>query len=103
MQPIIIISTYPNENSAITTIKKALNAKAVACASLTKVRSLYWWNNNIEDSEEYLVLFKTVKDRSEELKRIIKEDHPYKVPEILEVNINDVDRPYFEWLIESVK
>ncbi len=103
MQPIIIISTYPNEDSAITTIKKVLNARVAACATITKVRSLYWWNDSIDDSEEYLALFKTLKNRSVELKHIIKENHPYEVPEILEINIDGIDTSYLEWLIDSTK
>ena len=55
---VIIISTFPVEESSISTAKELLNKRLCACANLVKVRSLYNWNNKLEDQEEYLVLFK---------------------------------------------
>jgi periplasmic divalent cation tolerance protein len=68
---------------------------------LTKVRSLYNWNNKLEDQEEYLVLFKTTTSTVEELKSNIKRAHPYEVPEIVEVRMNKVSKSYLSWLAES--
>jgi periplasmic divalent cation tolerance protein len=98
---VIILSTFPDEESSISLAKKLINKKLCACINLTKVRSLYNWNNKLEDQEEYLVLFKTTTSTVEELKSNIKRAHPYEVPEIVEVRMNKVSKSYLSWLVES--
>jgi periplasmic divalent cation tolerance protein len=98
---VIIISTFPVEESSISTAKELLNKRLCACVNLVKVRSLYNWNNKLEDQEEYLVLFKCTTSTVKELKSELKGAHPYDVPEIAEIRMNDVSESYFSWLAES--
>jgi periplasmic divalent cation tolerance protein len=98
---VIILSTFPNEESSVSVAKELINKKLCACVNLTKVRSLYNWNNKLEDQEEYLVLFKSTTSTVEELKSNIKRAHPYEVPEIVEIRMNKVSKSYLSWLAES--
>jgi periplasmic divalent cation tolerance protein len=98
---VIILSTFPNEESSVSVAKELINKKLCACINLTKVRSLYNWNNKLEDQEEYLVLFKSTTSTVEELKSNIKRAHPYEVPEIVEIRMNKVSKSYLSWLAES--
>ena len=98
---VIILSTFPNEESSVSVAKELINKKLCACVNLTKVRSLYNWNNKLEDQEEYLVLFKSTISTVEELKSNIKRVHPYEVPEIVEIRMNKVSKSYLSWLAES--
>jgi periplasmic divalent cation tolerance protein len=53
---ILVISTYPNEESIAEISNNLIVAKKLcACISLTKVRSIYYWNNRLEDQEEFIV------------------------------------------------
>jgi periplasmic divalent cation tolerance protein len=97
---IIIMSTFPDEKSAISVAERLINKKLCACVNLTKVRSLYSWNNKLEDHEEYLALFKSTSSTSEELKSNIERAHPYEVPEIVELKLN-VSSSYMSWLAKS--
>jgi periplasmic divalent cation tolerance protein len=98
---IIIMSTFPDEKSAISVAERLINKKLCACVNLTKVRSLYSWNNKLEDHEEYLALFKSTSSTSDELKSNIERAHPYEVPEIVELKMNKVSSGYMSWLAES--
>jgi periplasmic divalent cation tolerance protein len=98
---VIILSTFPDEESSILLAKELINKKLCACINLTKVRSLYNWKNKLEDQEEYLVLFKSTTSTVEELKSNIKQAHPYEVPEIVEIRMNKVSKSYLSWLAES--
>jgi periplasmic divalent cation tolerance protein len=97
----MVISTFPDEESGASVAMELINKKLCACVNLTKVRSLYSWNNKLEDREEYLVLFKCTSSTVEELKSTIKRAHPYDVPEIVEIRMNDVSESYLSWLVES--
>jgi periplasmic divalent cation tolerance protein len=99
---ILVISTYPNEESIAEISNNLIVAKKLcACISLTKVRSIYYWNNRLEDQEEFIVFFKTTKLRASSLKDEIRRHHPYGVPEILELKLDDVSRDYLSWLVQA--
>ena len=99
---VLIISTFPSEESIAAISKDLIVSKRLcACVSLTKVRSVYYWNNKLEDQQEFIVLFKTTKLYAKRLKDEIKKLHPYEVPEILELKIDDVCRDYLSWLVQS--
>ena len=101
MQSIIIISTYPNKNSINKIANKLVKDKIVACVNITKMSSIYSWQGKIKNTSEYLALFKTTQKNKKSLKEKIKETHPYKVPEIAEINITSINKSYLKWLIES--
>ncbi len=99
---VLVISTYPNEESIAEISTNLIVAKKLcACISLTKVRSIYYWNNKLEDQEEFIVFFKTTKMRATSLKEEIRRLHPYEVPEILELKLDKVSRDYLSWLVQG--
>jgi len=101
MKAMIIISTYPNKKSISKIAKEFVKTKTVACVNISKISSIYSWNNKIEDTSEYLAIFKTISKNKKLLKQKIKETHPYDVPEIVEVDVSTINKPYLNWLIES--
>jgi periplasmic divalent cation tolerance protein len=102
MKPIIIISTYPTKKSISKIANDLVKNKTVACVNISKISSIYSWNGKVENTSEYLAIFKTITKNKKLLKKKIKETHPYDVPEIAEVNVTSINEPYFTWLTESV-
>jgi len=98
---VIVISTFANEQAAHDVSKKLVEAGLAACANLAPVRSIYAWRGRVEDHGECLVLFKTTKSSSKVLKKELAKLHPYDVPEIVEIKMADVAKPYMEWLAGS--
>jgi len=101
MQSIIIISTYPNKNSINKIANELVKNKIIACVNITKISSIYSWQGKIKNTSEYLALFKTTQKNKKLLKEKIKATHPYKVPEIAEINITSINKSYLKWLVES--
>ena len=101
MKPIIIISTYPNKNSINKIANELVKDKIAACVNITKISSIYSWQGKIKNTSEYLALFKTTQKNKKSLKEKIKATHPYKVPEIAEINITSINKSYLKWLVES--
>ena len=99
---ILILSTFPNEEVAVRVARELIiNRKLCACINLAKVRSLYSWKNVFEDHEEIIALFKTTKISVDKLKSTIKKIHPYEVPEIVEIRMDDVSELYLQWMMQS--
>ena len=89
----IIISTFANEKSLRDiAYEMIVNAKLCACVNYTKVRSLYWWENKLNEEEEFIAFFKTTKKKAKELRNRIEKQHPYDVPELLEISIDKTSK-----------
>jgi len=101
MKPIIIISTYPDKKSIIKISKELVKTKLVACVNITKISSIYAWQGKIENTSEYLAIFKTTNKNKKILKEKIKSTHPYDVPEIAEIDVLSINKPYLDWLVNS--
>jgi periplasmic divalent cation tolerance protein len=101
MKPVIIISTYPDKKTVTKTANELVKKRLVACVNISKISSIYSWKGKIENTSEFLVLFKTTQKNKNALKKAIKKMHPYDIPEIAEIDIRSINQPYLKWLIES--
>lgn len=99
---IIVFVTVPKENSKDLTMK-ILNERVCACVNLIRgVDSYFWWKGKIDQACEDLLLIKTKKKSFSKLERVIKENHPYSVPEILAVEADKINKEYLGWLLKEV-
>lgn len=94
----LVLSTFSDSKSARELGQKMLQAKLCACVNIMKVQSMYSWRGKMEDQEEYLAFFKTTRVASSKLRRALAEQHPYEVPEIVELKMSSVSKPYLSWL-----
>lgn len=101
MKPIVIISTYPNKKSITTIAHELVKNKIVACVNIAKISSIYSWHVKIENSSEYIAIFKTTQKNKKILKEKIKATHPYDIPEIIEIGVTSINKSYLKWLVES--
>ncbi len=101
MKPVIIMSTYPNKKSVRKISQIVIKKQLAACVNFMKISSVYTWKGKIENDNEFLVLFKTTSKNKNQLKREIRNDHPYEVPEIVEIEISSLNKSYLTWLIDS--
>jgi len=96
----IVLTTLPKDRAEeIKTL--ILEEKLAVCVLELESKSKYLWKGKIESDTEALLAFKT--DRAEELKKRIKEVHPYEIPFIASIDIADVNEEYLEWLKEQLK
>ena len=101
MKPVLIISTYPNKKSILKIGNKLVKTKIIACVNISKIDSVYSWNGKIQNSSEYIAIFKTIAKNKTKLKKKIAETHPYDIPEIVEIDVTSINKSYLNWLIES--
>ena len=68
---ILVYVTTDSEHEAIKLSKLILEKRLAACSNIIDhSKSFYWWNNEINEGKEYIILFKT--KLSNESKVIIK-------------------------------
>ncbi len=101
MKPAMIVSTYPDRRSLARVADQLVRSRVAACVNISRTSSVYLWKGKVESSPEYVGLFKTTQENKDALKEKIRETHPYDVPEIAEIDVASVNRPYLDWLVES--
>ena len=101
MKPVLIISTYPNKKSILKISNQLVKTKIIGCVNISKIDSVYSWNGKIQNSSEYIAIFKTVSKNKTKLKKTLGETNPYDVPEIAEIDITSINKSYVNWLTES--
>ena len=98
----LVITTYESEERAASAAKNMVEKGLAACATFFKVRSIYKWKGKIDDATEYLVIYKTLSTKVEQLKSEVLKTHSYEVPELLEINVDGVGEGYLEWLSDTL-
>ncbi len=98
----LVLTTYPSRERALTAVTGALSRELAACGNVVPVDSRYWWKGRLVSESEALVLFKTVPKRVGALFRFLAEDHPYSVPEIVEIDVPRAAPGYLAYLAETL-
>ncbi len=100
----IVLCTCPNSDSAEDVANTVVDARLAACVNIIKgVRSIFIWQGVRESSDEYLLVIKTRRDCYPKLEDAIKAVHPYELPEIVMVSMENGLAGYLTWIDETLK
>lgn len=99
----LVLCTCPDHHTATSIARNLIDLSAAACVNiLPAMTSIYRWQGRVEESTEHMIIIKTNKENYPELENILKQLHPYDVPEILAVDIADGLPEYLLWLDGSL-
>jgi periplasmic divalent cation tolerance protein len=100
---VMIFSTAGNEAEARKIAQALVERRLAACVNVVpRIQSVYRWEGKVETAEEFLLIIKTTKTRSAEVKAAIRELHSYDVPECIVVSIESGSEEYLKWIEESL-
>lgn len=104
MSHIVVIITTSNKEEAVKIVRSLLKERLIACANIVgPVSSLFWWQEKIDEENEFLVFMKSHKSLFERLSERVTEIHSYGVPEIVALPIIAGSPPYLDWLKTSLQ
>jgi periplasmic divalent cation tolerance protein len=97
-------TTTDSRAEAMDLARAAVEARLAACGQVAgPVASTYWWNDEIERSEEWFVFFKLPADRYEALAAFLAERHSYDEPEILATPFAAGSASFLNWITEETR
>ncbi len=98
-ETLLVISNLPDRASAETLARALVERRAAACVNvMSPCTSVYRWKGAVETAEEHPLFAKTTRDRYELLERVIRELHPYELPEIIAVPLAGGLPAYLQWV-----
>jgi periplasmic divalent cation tolerance protein len=98
-----VFCTIDSEAGARDLAAALVEDRLAACVQvLGPIHSTYRWEGAVRADAEWLLLLKTSRERFGELRDAIVARHPYDVPEIVAVPIEDGLPAYLSWIGESI-
>jgi periplasmic divalent cation tolerance protein len=96
---IAVLTNLPDSDSAFNLARELVQLRLAACVNvLAPVTSFYTWEGKAEQATEFPVLIKTAQARYAELEKVIRERHPYSLPEIIAWPIDHGLPEYLRWV-----
>ncbi len=99
---VLVYITCPNKKTAQKLAKILLNLKLVACVNVVESESYYFWDKKINSCKEFILISKTLKSKFKKIEKVVKENHPYKIPAILMLDVLKVNDNYLKWLKKEI-
>ena len=101
---IVVLSTCDSEEQAALLARHLVEQRLAACVNiLPHVRSIYRWDNKVEDSGEWMLVIKSRRDLFAALRAEIEKMHSYEVPEMIALAVVDGSPAYLGWLDHELK
>jgi periplasmic divalent cation tolerance protein len=98
-QPLLVLTTVPDSGHAEAIARRLVAERCAACVTIgAPVRSLYHWRGKIETADELPLTIKTTAGCYDMVERLVRELHPYELPEIIAVPITGGLAPYLDWI-----
>ncbi len=96
---VIAVTTLGSVEEAKALVRRLVDSRVIACGTILEgAVSIYRWEGKVVESTEAVVLLKTQRQRWGDLLEAVERDHPYDVPELLQLPVEaGLDR-YLEWV-----
>jgi periplasmic divalent cation tolerance protein len=101
---IVVLSTCDSEEQAALLARHLVEQRLAACVNiLPHVRSIYRWNEKVEDSGEWMLVIKSRRDLFVVLRAEIEKMHSYEVPEMIALPVVEGSEAYLGWLDHELR
>lgn len=98
-----MITTVASLAQARALARSLIERRLAACAHIAPVESFYRWQGAVQNDTEYQVSFKARAEHYARLEAAIRSEHPYELPDIHALALEQVYAPYARWLEESTE
>jgi len=100
----IVLCTVPDEAAALRIASALVGEQLAACVNIVPgITSVYRWKDAIETAAELLLIIKTNMGVYTRLQDRIHALHPYELPEIIAVSIDQGLPDYLAWITNSLE
>ncbi|AUY50534.1 divalent-cation tolerance protein CutA [Streptomyces sp. CB01881] len=95
---VVVTTTHDAEPAARALAAAVVRERLAACAQVYPVRSVYWWDGEVQEGAEWRVDLKTRADLAARLTAFITEHHTYDTPEVVAVPVVAGSSGYLAWV-----
>lgn len=99
MDTLLVFTNLPDDGAARELAGRLIEGQLAACVNiLAPCHSIYRWQDKVEEATEVPLLIKTTAARYAALEAVIRQLHPYELPEIVAVPVERGLPAYLQWV-----
>jgi periplasmic divalent cation tolerance protein len=103
-KPLLVITSVPDHAAAVKLAERLVDERLAACVNvMAGCTSVYRWQGKSEASAEVPLFIKTVEERYDRLEELVRSMHPYELPEIIAVPVQNGLAGYLKWLSDETR
>ncbi|MFQ5896708.1 MAG: divalent-cation tolerance protein CutA [Candidatus Methylomirabilia bacterium] len=101
---LVVLVTTPSVEEGQRIARAVVAEHLAACVNVVPgLRSVFFWEGQLQEESEALLVIKTSRERYEALQRRVFELHTYSVPEVLALPVEAGSPSYLAWVDEAVR
>ena len=94
--------TFPTKTEAKKAVLYLLREGLIACANIIDgVESYFTWDDEIQQANEVVVIFKTRQKNEDKIIRLVREMHSYEIPCIVFTPLEYGNPDFLKWIDEN--
>ncbi len=103
MSVLLVLCTCPDAATGERIAWALVEERLAACVNrVPGLTSVYHWQDAVESAPEELLLIKTTRDTFPALQARLLMLHPYAVPELIALPVEQGHAPYLDWIRAAV-
>ena len=102
MELLAVFTTVSSEADAEGLARGAIEKGLAACVQWEPIQSVYRWKGRVEQDSEIRLLFKTTVAGYGALQAWLAQAHPYELPAIFALPVQEAAQGYREWVSQAV-
>ena len=96
-----MVTTESSNANALRMAKLLIQKKLAACVSIKQIFSIYWWEDDIEKTNEFEITIKSKPEFQDYLIEFLNKNSTYDVPQIIYKKYH-AEVKYYDWLNKSI-
>ncbi|MBV5260199.1 divalent-cation tolerance protein CutA [Synechococcus moorigangaii CMS01] len=102
MEYLLAITTVGSREAAQVLAKRIMARRLAACIHISEIESLYYWQGDLQQEPEFRLLCKTTVAQYSALEALIKIHHPYDLPSIYAIALDQIEANYGAWVKANI-
>ncbi len=99
---IMVYIPCASHDEATAIAQQLLEERIIACANIHPIQSRYWWENELQTTNEVVIVGKTTEALFDRVVSYVEQHHSYDVPCIMKIAV-DANERYAAWLRSCLK
>ena len=96
----LVMTALPDRETAGKVARELVDSGLAACAQAFDCSSVYRWKGRLEEASDVMLHVKTRSALVAEVIERIVAMHPYELPEVASIRLDDGHLPYLEWIAD---
>ncbi|HOB67729.1 divalent-cation tolerance protein CutA [Ottowia sp.] len=95
---LLVLTTVATRADADALARAMVEQRLAACAQISAIDSVYWWQGAVQAEGEFRLLFKTTAERYPALEAALRAAHPYELPAIVALPVAQALPAFADWV-----